>query len=207
LRSRNIQFHLLYGEPPEVLPDFVKNTGIGGVVCDFAPLRVPMKWVSEVSKRLPPHVPFCQVDAHNVVPCWVASDKLEHAARTIRPKINAKLKQYLTHFPPLIVHPYESEVKCESVNWEDADNFLECDRAVEEVTWLKPGATSAFETLFSFLEKRIKRYIQNQGGPLGELSNMSPFFHFGQIAPQRVILGKFCTLSFKSETFIIHWIS
>jgi hypothetical protein len=29
-----------------------------------------------------------QVDAHNVVPCWQASPKLEYAARTMRPKIN-----------------------------------------------------------------------------------------------------------------------
>jgi deoxyribodipyrimidine photo-lyase len=32
-----------------------------------------------------------ETDAHNIIPCWLASDKLEFAARTIRPKINRQL--------------------------------------------------------------------------------------------------------------------
>ena len=47
-----------------------------------------------------------QVDAHNIVPCWVASDKQEVGARTIRKKITDKLGEFLTEFPPLIQHPY-----------------------------------------------------------------------------------------------------
>lgn len=37
-----------------------------------------------------------QVDAHNVVPVWVASNKKETAARTIRKKIHSKLPTFLT---------------------------------------------------------------------------------------------------------------
>ena len=39
--------------------------------------------------------PFHEVDAHNVVPCWLASDKRETGARTIRRKINDKLPEFL----------------------------------------------------------------------------------------------------------------
>lgn len=46
-----------------------------------------------------------QVDAHNVVPVWFASDKLEYAAYTIRSKLN-RLYFLLTDFPPLIRHPH-----------------------------------------------------------------------------------------------------
>jgi hypothetical protein len=42
-----------------------------------------------------------EVDAHNVVPCWVASDKKEYGARTIRNKINSRLPEFLTDFPEL----------------------------------------------------------------------------------------------------------
>lgn len=45
-----------------------------------------------------------QVDAHNVVPCWKASDKQEYSARTIRGKINSKLSTYLVEFPPVVEH-------------------------------------------------------------------------------------------------------
>lgn len=41
-------------------------------------------------------IPMHQVDAHNVVPVWDASDKKETAARTIRKKIHTKLPIYLT---------------------------------------------------------------------------------------------------------------
>lgn len=41
-------------------------------------------------------IPMHQVDAHNVVPVWVASDKKETAARTIRKKIHSKLPIFLT---------------------------------------------------------------------------------------------------------------
>lgn len=62
------------------------------------------------SCRLADHL---QVDAHNVVPCWEASDKQDYSARIIRPKINSKLDEYLTEFPPVIKHPYKSKFEPE----------------------------------------------------------------------------------------------
>lgn len=56
---------------------------------------------------------FRQIDGHNIVPCWHASDKREYAARTIRPKINNKLSEFLTEFPPVIKHPYKSSFKAD----------------------------------------------------------------------------------------------
>ena len=40
-------------------------------------------------------IPMHQVDAHNVVPVWAASEKKETGARTIRKKIHTKLPTYL----------------------------------------------------------------------------------------------------------------
>lgn len=40
-----------------------------------------------------------QVDAHNIVPVWVASPKIEYAARTIRKKIHDHLPTYFVEFP------------------------------------------------------------------------------------------------------------
>ena len=50
---------------------------------------------------------FTQVDAHNIVPCWEASPKLEYGARTIRNKIQSQLSTYMTEFPPVIKHTYK----------------------------------------------------------------------------------------------------
>ena len=41
---------------------------------------------------------------------WEASDKQEYAARTIRPKLNNKLDQYLETFPPVEQHPHKQEM-------------------------------------------------------------------------------------------------
>ena len=60
LKQLDIPFHLLIGESKDVLPSFVQNNKIGGVVTDFSPLRVPLMWVRGVTECLP-DVPMCQV--------------------------------------------------------------------------------------------------------------------------------------------------
>lgn len=52
---------MLIGQAKEQVPLFVKNNKIGGVICDFCPLRVPANWVTEVKKSLPDEIPFAQV--------------------------------------------------------------------------------------------------------------------------------------------------
>lgn len=54
-----------------------------------------------MAAALPAATPFAEVDAHNIVPVWVASDKREYGARTIRRKIQDKLPEFLTEFPAL----------------------------------------------------------------------------------------------------------
>ena len=66
-----------------------------------------------------------QVDAHNIVPCWEASPKLEYGARTIRPKITKQLSSYLTEFPPVIRHPHKAAIKPEvSIAWRENDIWM-----------------------------------------------------------------------------------
>ena len=54
---------------------------------------------AQIAECLP--VPFHEVDARNVVPCWVASEKREYGARTIRPKIHKHLPEFLVVRPPM----------------------------------------------------------------------------------------------------------
>ena len=60
-RDLNIPFYLLLGEASQVLPKFIEDNKIGGVVTDFNPLRESRKWVEDLKKVLPEDVPFCQV--------------------------------------------------------------------------------------------------------------------------------------------------
>ncbi|RXG51484.1 Deoxyribodipyrimidine photo-lyase [Armadillidium vulgare] len=157
-QTLNISFHLLLGQAKEVLPKFVKEENMGGVVTDFAPLRLPLQWVKDIENSLPGNVPFGQVDAHNVVPCWVTSSKQEYAARTIRSKINKNLKEYLTKFPAVIKHPHSSKVKYKNVDWESAYQLLKVDKTVEPVEWAKPGSKEGLKMLHEFCIKRLKMF-------------------------------------------------
>uniref|UniRef100_A0A182V452 Deoxyribodipyrimidine photo-lyase n=2 Tax=Anopheles merus TaxID=30066 RepID=A0A182V452_ANOME len=188
-RKLNIQFHLLRGSAGENVPAFVKKHKIGGVVCDFSPLRVPMKWVDEVRKALPMEIPLCQVDAHNIVPVWVTSDKQEYAARTIRAKVNKNLPTYLTPFPPLVKHPFTADFEADPISWTQVLDTLQVDRTVEAVEWATPGYAGGVKTLQTFVEKRLGKFNDKRNDPTeNALSNLSPWFHFGQIAVQRAVL-------------------
>lgn len=91
---------------------------------DFSPLREVRKCKDEILKKVDDSVSVHEVDAHNVVPAWVASDKLEYSARTIRNKINNKLPEYLIEFPT-IAPPLRK--------WGLADHVIEWDEIIADV--------------------------------------------------------------------------
>lgn len=132
-----------------------------------------------------------EVDAHNIVPVWVASDKKEFAARTIRPKINSKLNDYLTDFPPLKPiekNPWPEMCLPEEIPWEThLETVLERGKDVPEVDWIVPGEDAAREALSYFLEKeRLGIYAAKRNDPTANgQSGLSPYFHFGFLSAQR----------------------
>ena len=105
----DIPFHMLIGFAKDVLPGFLKEKNVGLLVNDFSPLKGSMSWMNDVKERVDQSLAWDQVDAHNIVPCWTASDKEEYAARTIRSKIHKVKDRYLTAFPPIVKHPYPAK--------------------------------------------------------------------------------------------------
>jgi len=114
LASLHIPFRLLMGPPPDVIPQYLTAIGASCLVTDFSPLRVSRAWKAAVKSSLAGHVMFEEVDAHNVVPVWAASSKLETGARTIRTKVYSGLRQFASEFPRMVMHsrfplPVDSE--------------------------------------------------------------------------------------------------
>jgi deoxyribodipyrimidine photo-lyase len=160
------------------------------VVCDFSPLRVARGWVDSVKDALDEEIPFCLVDAHNIVPVWVTSEKCEYAARTIRNKINSQLDTYLTKYPPVIKHPHSSKLTAEKIDWTKTIDGMDVDRTVDEVEWAKPGYTAGVAMLQSFIAFRLRKFNSKRNDPTeNALSNLSPWFHFGHISVGRAILA------------------
>lgn len=187
LKKKNIPFYILSGFPEKVIPQFVKNHRVSKLVKDFFPLNIVDQWIESVAERI--NASFYEVDAHNVVPARVASDKQEFGAYTIRPKIHRRLSEFLEEFPSVRKHsiPWTSEVP--DIHWNDVEKSLRIDRSVKEVHWIVPGELAAKKSLQQFLTHRLKDYAAARNNPVmhGQ-SNLSPYLHFGHLSPQRISL-------------------
>ena len=189
-----IEFHLLegYGEPmSKRLLDWMQKSKVGCIVADFSPLRQHRGQLELLKKGVEKLNGPClyQVDAHNIVPIWEASDKQEYAARTIRPKIMNRLNEFLTGFPPVVKHPVKTNFPAAKIDWDLIKKSVVVDESVGNVKWAQPGTSNGYKMLESFVQKRIKKYATKRNDPNEDaLSNLSPWFHLGHLAPQRAAL-------------------
>ena len=187
LGTYRIPFKVISGEPCEAIPRFISGEPVGFLVTDFDPLRIKKQWKREIGNRI--RIPYVEVDAHNIVPCWEASPKQEYGAYTIRPKIKKKLGVFLEPFPPLRHHTYNAKNRRSTIDWEKLMRGLRIARSVEEVSWIQPGADAAQRKLRSFLQEGLARYDRERNDPtLDGQSGLSPYLHFGQLSAQRVAL-------------------
>ena len=185
LKKLNIPFAVLCGEPSDTLPLFITRHHISHLVVDFDPLNIKRQWKEDVMARL--NKPIDEVDAHNIVPCWIASDKAEFAAYTFRPKITRLLPEFLDEFPPLMKQHGDFHLR--STNWEAISIALKTNHSVRPVEWLTPGEAGAAAVLENFLTNKISRYASLRNNPNENLtSGLSPYLHFGHISAQRIAL-------------------
>ncbi|MGE4296771.1 MAG: deoxyribodipyrimidine photo-lyase [Desulfovibrionaceae bacterium] len=184
--AHGIGFTLLPGHPPETLAAHAAARKAGAVVTDFDPLRLKRQWLDQACARLT--VPVVEVDAHNIVPCRRASGKQEYAAATFRPKIHRLLPEFLTPFPPLLRHPFPAPASA-AVDWDAACAFARPDPGVGPVE-TRPGMVAGRAALDAFVAERLARYAAQRNDPNAHAqSGLSPYFHFGQLAPQRAALA------------------
>jgi len=180
----NIPFFLLQGEPKEKVPHFLEEWQISQVVTDLDPLREKVVWRSEVLDRC--ECGFEEVDAHNIVPCWTASPKLEFAAYTFRPKVHLHLPDHLERPPQFSDHPIPWPGEVPEVDMEAAvirqGNYPE-DR------W-QGGEVAAGRSLSQFLSSRLNGYAEKRNDPnLSWQSDLSPYLHFGMISARSVAIA------------------
>jgi deoxyribodipyrimidine photo-lyase len=187
LKEKQIPFILLEGPSVKRLPEFAYQHGISALVTDFDPLRIKKEWKKKVAQQI--KIPFFEVDAHNIIPCWHASPKQEFAAYTFRPKVKRMLDEFLEPFPTLKKHPIPWKTKNLITDWEDARKSLKVDRKVAEIEWIKPGEKEGKNTLKNFIKTRLSDYDKGRNDPNRDAqSDLSPYLHFGQISAQRVAL-------------------
>ncbi len=173
----NIPFLLSRGTIQDHLIPLLKQLRPSLVVTDFDPLRIKREWKLIVSQAIP--VSMIEVDTHNIVPCWIASDKQEFGARTLRPKIHRLLSEFLTDIPQIHSHPYRFSTILPPNEWPHL--------ALLPPLSPTPGEKAAWEAFLTFFSNGIHRYAQDKNLPLANAtSRLSAYFHFGQLSPQRV---------------------
>lgn len=187
LGKLNIPFILLTGHPSEEILKLLSKNKIGSLITDFNPLRINREWKEQIKHKI--NIPFYEVDAHNVIPVWLASDKQEYAAYTIRPKINRLLPEYLTEFPKLKKMKTNWLKRTNEINWDKIYKSLKVERSVLPITSIQAGSKAAFKCLNNFINNKLSSYNDKRNDPaLDGQSGLSPYLHFGQISAQRVAL-------------------
>ncbi len=196
LTNLGIPFVIAAGDPVERVPALAVQLKAGLIVNDFSPLRVPRAWRAGIAAQAAAAgIASVEVDAHNIIPCWQASDKLEYAARTIRPKIHRQLSAYLTEMPELSVHPFALDEERLAVlgtfgpvGLAARDFALE--KSAETDAGLPPaGPTAARQRLAGFILEGLPSYGDRNDPNRPVTSRLSPYLHFGQISAQRVALA------------------
>lgn len=174
--------------PLDLLPDtnlqsYLEEVQASGMVADLNSLReFDLKPVLDVCEKR--GIPLWEVDSHNVVPVWEASDKQEYAARTIRIKINKILGDYLLDIPPTASNSHTLKEYSGSVN---IDGLLEKRWGSDVKVNIKqtPGEKAGREALSKFLS-RMSAYEKDRNDPTKNgISGLSPWFRHGHLSKQR----------------------
>ena len=187
LAKLEIPLHVSTDDAESTLSELVDKHDVAAVITDLNPLREGQSVRSTLADIL--SVPLYEVDAHNIVPVWEASNKLEFAAYTIRPKIKGKLSEFLTDFPELKKNPNKWSEKLNQTDWSAIEAEILRNAAPYDITVVKPGTKAAFEQLDTYLSDRLENYNEKRNDPMASAqSDLSAYLHFGQISAQRVAL-------------------
>jgi len=186
LQGLHIPFELLLGEPSEQLIRYIHKHHVSFLVTDFDPLRIKSAWKKDVARKV--DIPVYEVDAHNIVPAWIVSEKREYGAYTLRPKINRLLQEFLEDFPKVKKHRYNTK-QVTPIDWAKIHRRITVDEHIEPIGWLKPGKMGGMKLLKQFIAEGMNGYDEKRNDPNQDAqSGLSAYLHFGQISAQRVAL-------------------
>lgn len=194
LQKHNIPFHITQGSATENILRVCKEIDPRTVYFDFSPLHGPRQVVEQVAKLAKGSV--IVVDAHNIIPVWLASNKQEFAARTFRPKIHKLLEEYLVEPEVLQPHPYALQQKLVGLSLPKAKQQLQTIPNRGITPPCTPGEKQAKEHLRQFITTSLHSYATGRNDVANDhQSGFSPYLHFGHIASLRVALEVLYTVN------------
>jgi deoxyribodipyrimidine photo-lyase len=189
LQKRGIKLVVQKGSPDEVALAYGENASL--IVCDMSYLRLQKKWRERVAEEAGCSV--VQVETEAVVPVELASNKQEHAARTLRPKIREHLADFLVELEPTEVGKKSINMKDDGLDLSDVGKLLDdmnLDKSVEPLSHLfRGGPHEAKKILEDFIKNRLGTYVEHRNQPqTDDISHMSKYLHYGHVSPVYVAL-------------------
>jgi len=184
LAKRGIKMAVQKGNPAEIALSAGRRASL--IVCDRGYLRHQRLWRQKIAQNAGCRV--VQIESDVVVPLGVVSNKAEYAARTIRPKINKCLKDYLIEFKPTKIKKPSLQSRVSGLDLSDIEAVakkMPLAKGVLPVSGFFTGGTSKAKKIFKdFLRNQFEHYVENRNQPQTDgVSHMSKYLHFGQISP------------------------
>lgn len=196
LLERGIRFAVVEGPMAETALRYARHAC--RVVLDAGYLRDHRAWRDRVGAGA--GVPVEEVESDVIVPLATASDKKEHAARTLRPKINRRLDEFLVALEPTplgkdatslgLPHNDEEVDLATASKLDEALDRLGFERDDVPPVPLFRGGEDAAEAMFeSFLAESGGSYSDHRNQPqTDDVSHMSKYLHFGNVSPIHLAL-------------------
>ena len=185
LRDLGIGFYLLEGYPEVELPSFLYEADAGLLVVDFDPLIPNRRWKRRVAGAI--DIAMHEVDAHNIVPCWLVAPRRIATYDTFRSRIMPHMPEFLTDLPEPRRMEDPWKLDAPTPDWEGALSRSNVDKTVALINWLKPGEAEGAKALGNFCNKGLFSYKEKSSDPVTNAqSDLSPYLHFGQVSAQRV---------------------
>ncbi|MBP9686580.1 MAG: deoxyribodipyrimidine photo-lyase [Candidatus Doudnabacteria bacterium] len=187
LRKKHIPFVVAVGNPAVEVLKLTGKIGASMLVADMMPLHHVQSWKQEIAARI--RIPFIEVDAHNIVPVWHASQKQEFGAYTLRPKLHRLVPQFLEGTLPRLPEFLERNIRGYApVGWKRVRASTLVDESVPAVAGVVSGTRAARHVLNQFISDRLAGYDADRNNPtLQGQSGLSPYLHFGQLSAERVV--------------------
>jgi deoxyribodipyrimidine photo-lyase len=174
------------------------------VVVDRGYLRVERGWREAAARDI--DCPLIQVETNAVVPLEQASPKEEWAARTLRPKIERRLEEFLVPLKSRRLKKNSLGLRLDSLDIMDAPRALgrlKIDRSIGRVARFMGGTSEAKRRLGEFIARKLVLYSEARNDPnAGAVSDMSPYLHFGQISPLFIALEVLRSKSPAAEVYL-----
>lgn len=188
LGALNIPFVMTIGDSVvDAILATAQQVDAGAIIFDFNPLHGSRARAKQVAEQFDGLVQV--VDTHNIIPLWIASDKQEFAAHTMRGKVHKYLENYIKEPVAIAAHKTPATKKAEGISFEQAEAFISDIPASGIVIDAAPGEKAAAKHLEDFLANDLDRYAMNRNDIADDQqSGLSPYLHYGQLSSLRVAL-------------------